>query len=175
MMWQVAPLSTSHLLLGSPTPIDWNFATRLISSTRLELEAATAEACGFPRTHTWSSDWFGWPNHSDSDLHLQALGLLPHHPLAHPHLHSHHHTLHPLPHHHNSSKLVSSSTASSFSSTTSTRLKFLVFVTLSFGIGRLGLWFRFGFLVWMLLPTIFCHMTFLATVAALLGFRTILS
>ena len=35
-MWQMAPLSTSHLLLGSPTPIDWNFSTRLISSTRCD-------------------------------------------------------------------------------------------------------------------------------------------
>ena len=81
---QVAPLSTSHLLLGSPTPMDWNFSERLISSARccslqtlsvLELEAATVT--GFPRTHMVI--WLIWL--TDPSLRF-------------PHLHS----LHPAPH-----------------------------------------------------------------------------
>ena len=94
MMWQVAPLSTSHLLLGSSTPIDWNFSERLISSTRccspqtlsvLELEAATVT--GFLRTHmVISLIWLTDPLGSSPS----GSGCSHHHSQAHPHLHSLH-------------------------------------------------------------------------------------
>ena len=55
MIWHVAPLSTSHLRRGSPTPIDWNFSNKLISSTRWDSLSATG--CSFlevPDSHSFT-------------------------------------------------------------------------------------------------------------------------
>ena len=106
MIWQVAPLSTSHLLLGSPPPIEWTFSRdwfHLHDASHQQLSQCSSlrlpqQKSWTSHEYTWSSDWYGWPNHLD--LHVQALGFHPHHTLpVHSHLHSHDHALHLLPHH----------------------------------------------------------------------------
>ena len=55
MMWHVAPLSTSHLRRGSPTPIDWNFSNKLISSTRWDSFSATGPSfLEVPDSHSFT-------------------------------------------------------------------------------------------------------------------------